>query len=155
VMFGTITVSLAVRCGKILIINVFHKQHYLSFVFWSFRTADMTEYIQICGSFFLVIMTNSVWITCIVLNSWKTTWNGQKLTEHCQTMERRQAEVMQQVTQSEVRESWNVQGDRKLTEPITNTRSICQKVNYIEIRKQKTNVMLSFGNVHRVQRRMH
>jgi hypothetical protein len=30
-----------------------------------------------------------------------------------------------------------LQGDRKVTQPIPDTCSICQKINYIEIRKQK------------------
>jgi hypothetical protein len=34
------------------------------------------------------------------------------------------------------------------------THSVCQKINYTEIRKQKT-VLLSVGNAHCVQRRMH
>jgi hypothetical protein len=44
------------------------------------------------------------------------------------------------------------QSDRKVTRPIPDTCSICQKINYIEIRKQKKNVILSAGNLHRVQR---
>jgi hypothetical protein len=31
-----------------------------------------------------------------------------------------------------------MQGDLKVTQPISDTCSICQKINYIEIRKQKT-----------------
>jgi hypothetical protein len=48
-----------------------------------------------------------------------------------------------------------VQDDRKVTQPIPDTCSICQKIKYIEIRKQKNNIILSVGNVHRVQRCMH
>jgi hypothetical protein len=40
------------------------------------------------------------------------------------------------------------QGDRKVTKPIPDTCSICQKINYIEMKK---NVILSVENVHRVQ----
>jgi hypothetical protein len=47
-----------------------------------------------------------------------------------------------------------IQGERKATQPIPDTCSIFQKINYIEIRK-KSNVILSAGNVHRVQRCMH
>jgi hypothetical protein len=31
-----------------------------------------------------------------------------------------------------------VQGDRKVMQPITDTCSVCQEINYIEIRNQKT-----------------
>jgi hypothetical protein len=48
-----------------------------------------------------------------------------------------------------------IQGDRKVAQPIPDTCSVCQKINYIEIRKQRNNVILSVGNVHRVQRCMH
>jgi hypothetical protein len=48
-----------------------------------------------------------------------------------------------------------IQSNRKVTQPIPDTCSICQKINYIDIRKQKNNVILSVGNVHRVQRCMH
>jgi hypothetical protein len=48
-----------------------------------------------------------------------------------------------------------VQGDRKFTQPIPGTCSMCQKINYIEIRKQKTMFYICVGNVHRVQRCMH
>jgi hypothetical protein len=48
-----------------------------------------------------------------------------------------------------------IQGDRKVTQPIHDTCPVCQKINYTEIRKQKNNVILSAGNVHRVQRCMH
>jgi hypothetical protein len=40
-------------------------------------------------------------------------------------------------------------------QPIPDSCSVCQKINYIEIRKQKNYVILSVGNVHRVQRCMH
>jgi hypothetical protein len=45
-----------------------------------------------------------------------------------------------------------IQDDRKVTQSIPDTRSICQKVKYIEIRK---NIKLSVGNVHRVQPWVH
>jgi hypothetical protein len=32
----------------------------------------------------------------------------------------------------------NIYGDRKVTQPIPDACYICQKINYIEIRKQKT-----------------
>jgi hypothetical protein len=48
-----------------------------------------------------------------------------------------------------------IQGDRKVSKRIPDACSVCQKINYIEIRKQKNNVILSVGNVHRVQRCMH
>jgi hypothetical protein len=44
-----------------------------------------------------------------------------------------------------------IQDDRKVTQPIPDPCSICQKIHYIEIKKQKNNVILSVGNVHRVQ----
>jgi hypothetical protein len=44
-----------------------------------------------------------------------------------------------------------IQSNRKVTQLIPDTCSICQKINYIEIRKQKNNVTLSVGNVHRIQ----
>jgi hypothetical protein len=45
--------------------------------------------------------------------------------------------------------------DREVTQPLPDTSSIFQKTNYTEIRKQKNNVIYSFGNVHRGQRCMH
>jgi hypothetical protein len=51
--------------------------------------------------------------------------------------------------------SKKIQGDRKVTQPIPDTCSLCQKINCIEIRKQKNNVIWSVGNVHRIQRWMH
>lgn len=48
-----------------------------------------------------------------------------------------------------------IQSDQKLTQPIPDTYLICQKINYIRIRKQKNNVILTFGKVHRVQRHLH
>jgi hypothetical protein len=49
-----------------------------------------------------------------------------------------------------------VQDDRKVTQRIPDTCSICQKINYTEIIKKKNNVILSIGNVQcRVQRCMH
>jgi hypothetical protein len=47
-----------------------------------------------------------------------------------------------------------IQGDRKVTQPIPDTCSICHKINYIEIRKQRT-MLCCVGNVHRVQRCIH
>jgi hypothetical protein len=44
----------------------------------------------------------------------------------------------------------HVQTDRNVTQPIPDTRSICQKINYIKIRKQKKKVKLSVRNVHSV-----
>jgi hypothetical protein len=43
-----------------------------------------------------------------------------------------------------------IQEDQKVTQPIPDTCSICQKINYIEI-KNKNNVILSVGNVFHVQ----
>jgi hypothetical protein len=55
-------------------------------------------------------------------------------------------------------ESWqgeiDFQDDRKVTQPIPDTCSICQKINYTN-HKTKNNVILNVENVHRVQRRMH
>jgi hypothetical protein len=42
-----------------------------------------------------------------------------------------------------------LQSDRKVTQPIPDTSSICQKINYIELRK-KNNVTSGVGNIHRV-----
>jgi hypothetical protein len=43
-----------------------------------------------------------------------------------------------------------MQGDQKVTRPIPDTCSICQKINYTEKQKTKNNVILSVGNVHRI-----
>jgi hypothetical protein len=51
-------------------------------------------------------------------------------------------------------ESLFIQGDRKVTQPIPNTCSVCEQINYTAIRKQ-ISVKKSAGNVHRVQRCMH
>jgi hypothetical protein len=49
-----------------------------------------------------------------------------------------------------------IQSDRKVTQPILDTCSIYQKINSVQIRKQKKNsVIISVGNVHRVQRCIH
>jgi hypothetical protein len=45
-----------------------------------------------------------------------------------------------------------MQGDRKVTQPISDKCCICYKQIYI---RKKNNVVLSVGNVHRVQRCMH
>jgi hypothetical protein len=47
-----------------------------------------------------------------------------------------------------------LQSDRKVAQTIPDTCSICQKISYTEIRKQKT-IILNVGDDHRVQRCMH
>jgi hypothetical protein len=37
----------------------------------------------------------------------------------------------------EIRRCWRVQGNQKVAQPIPDTCSICQKINYTEIKKQK------------------
>jgi hypothetical protein len=50
---------------------------------------------------------------------------------------------------------YNIQGDRKVTQPTPDICSISQKINYTEIRKQKNNVIFCVGNVHCVQQCRH
>jgi hypothetical protein len=47
----------------------------------------------------------------------------------------------------------DIQDDRKVTQPIPDTCSICQKK--ITLKSENKNVVLSVGSVHRVQRCMH
>jgi hypothetical protein len=45
-----------------------------------------------------------------------------------------------------------IQGDQKVMQPIPDTGSICQKINYTKIKKQ---CYISVGTVHHIQRCMH